>query len=260
LAWNWLGEGLARVVDYQDCLYGAEYLERVARLLAVDPNAADGQVAIEAARWIAVAMSYDDMIRVADLKIRPERSARVRREIGANADDVVGTEEYFHPRLEEIMGLLPRRLADWLDGSPRLKGWLAPRLDRGRRISTHTLRGHLQLRLVAGMRRWRRNSRRHAEERIHLEAWLAEVAEALPQNRKLALELLRCRCLIKGYSDTHARGSSRFDRLLRAARELWERPDAGSVLAALREAALRDAQGQALAEQLQALGLERVIK
>ncbi|KAF1043769.1 indolepyruvate oxidoreductase subunit beta family protein [Xylophilus sp.] len=254
-AWDWLGEGLARVADYQDPAYGAEYLDRVARLLAADPGAANGQVAIEAARWIAVAMSYDDVIRVADLKIRAERSARVRREIGAGAGDVVGTEEYFHPRLEELMGLLPRRWADRLDGASRLKAWLAPRLDRGRRIRTHTLRGHLQLRVVAGLRRWRRGSRRHAEELAHLDAWLAEVERLLPQDRTLAIELLRCRRLVKGYSDTHARGSSRFDRLLRAARELHGRPDAGSALGALREAALRDAEGRALAERLQALRL-----
>jgi len=253
--WDWLGEGLARVVDYQDLAYGSEYLDRVAHLLAADRETDDAQLAIEAARWIAVAMSYDDVIRVADLKTRAERTARVRSEVGAGADDVVGSEEYFHPRLEEAMSLLPRGLADWLDGSPRLKAWLAPRLDRGRRIQTHTLRGHLQLRMVAGLRRWRRGSRRHDQERKHLEAWLSEVTDALRHDRALALELLRCRRLIKGYSDTHARGSSRFDCLLRASRELRGRPDAGPALRALCEAALRDAEGRALAERLQALGL-----
>ena len=254
-AWNWLGEGLARVVDYQDVEYGAEYLDRVAHVLAADPDGADGELAIEAARWIAVAMSYDDVIRVADLKTRVERSDRVRREVGAGADDVVGSEEYFHPRLEEAMGLLPRRLADWLDASPGIKGWVARRLDRGRRIRSNTLRGHLQLRLAAGLRRWRRGNRRHAEEVAHLEAWLADVGRALARDRALAIELLRCRRLVKGYSDTHARGSSRFDQLLRTARELVGRPDAGALLGSLREAALRDADGRALSERLQVLGL-----
>lgn len=276
-AWNWLGEGLARVVDYQDIDYGSEYLDRVAHVLAADggsaaasglastpaPGAGDAadparekdQLAIEAARWIAVAMSYDDVIRVADLKTRAERSARLRREISAGEEDVVGSEEYFHPRLEEIMGLLPTRWADRLDASPRLKDWLAPRLDRGRRIRTHTVRGHLQLRLVAGLRRWRRGSRRHAEERRHLDGWLGEVTRILPGDRALALELLRCRRLVKGYSDTHARGSSRFDRLLRAAAELDRRSDAAAALGSLREAALRDAEGRALTERLLSLGL-----
>ena len=52
-------------------------------------------------------MSYDDVIRVADLKTRAERAARLRHEVGASVDDVVGSEEYFHPRLPEVLGVLP---------------------------------------------------------------------------------------------------------------------------------------------------------
>lgn len=251
--WDWLGEGLARVVDWQDAAYGAEYLDRVARLARRDDGSDGHALTIEAARWIAVAMSYDDVIRVADLKTRAERSARVRREVGAGDDDVVGIEEYFHPRLEELAGLLPRAWADRLDATPRLKAWLAPRLDRGRRVHTHTLRGHLRLRAVAALRRWRRGNRRHAEEMAHLEAWLTAVEQALGRDAALAVELLRCRRLVKGYSDTHQRGSSRFDRLLQAATALAGRADAATALARLREAALRDAEGLALEREFAAL-------
>ena len=258
-AWSWLGEGLARVVDYQDSAYGQEYLDRVAQVLAADktnPTDPAAELAIEAARWIAVAMSYDDVIRVADLKTRAERSARLRSEVAAKAGDIVGSEEYFHPRLEEALGLLPQGLAHWLDHSPRLKAWLGPRLDKGRRIQTHTVRGHVQMRLVAGLRRWRRGNRRHAEEQAHLQHWLAQVAAALAQDRALALELLRCRRLVKGYSDTHARGSSRFDQLLRAAQTLQGQPQAAATLAQLRQAALNDAEGKKLQQALLAHGLK----
>jgi indolepyruvate ferredoxin oxidoreductase beta subunit len=254
-AWDWLGEGLARVVDWQDVAYGAEYLDRVAPFAAADGATHGYALTVEAARWIAVAMSYDDVIRVADLKTRAERAARVRREVGASADDVVGSEEFFHPRLEELMGLLPRRWADRLDAHPRLAAWLASRLDRGRRVRTHTVRGHLQLRLVASLRRWRRGNRRHAEETAHLQVWLEAAQQTLAQDYALAVEMLRCRRLVKGYSDTHARGCSRFDRLLRAAQQLRGSPDAGVALSSLREAALRDAEGRALDERLQTLGL-----
>jgi indolepyruvate ferredoxin oxidoreductase beta subunit len=254
-AWDWLGEGLARVVDWQDVAYGSEYLDRVANFAARDDAGHGHALTIEAARWIAVAMSYDDVIRVADLKTRAERAARVRSEVGASADDVVGSEEYFHPRLPEVLGVLPQRLAARLDASPRLKAWLAPRLDRGRRIRTHTLRGHLQLRAVAALRRWRRGNRRHAEETAHLLAWLDAVKGALASDYALAVELLRCRRLVKGYSDTHARGTSRFDRLLRAASLLAGRDGAGASLATLREAALRDAEGQALDRALRTMQL-----
>jgi indolepyruvate ferredoxin oxidoreductase beta subunit len=252
-AWDWLGEGLARVVDWQDLAYGVEYLDRVACFANHDSAEHGHALTIEAARWIAVAMSYDDVIRVADLKTRAERAARVRSEVGAAADDVVGSEEYFHPRLPEMLGVLPSGIASWFDRSPRLTAWLGPRLDRGRRIRTHTLRGHLQLRLVAALRRWRRGNRRHAQEMAHLQTWLDAVERALASDYALAVELLRCRRLVKGYSDTHARGAGRFDRLLQAATALAGREDAGPAMAALRDAALRDAEGQALEQALRAM-------
>ena len=93
----------------------------------------------------------------------------------------------------------------------------------------------------------------------HLDAWLAAAERALAVDYALAVEVLRCRRLIKGYSDTHARGSSRFDRLMRAAELL--RGDAKSTgtsaqqLASLRDAALRDAEGHALDERWRALQL-----
>jgi len=255
LAWDWLGEGLARVVDWQDVAYGSEYLDRVARLAARDRAEHGHVLTIEAARWVAVAMSYDDVIRVADLKTRAERSARVRREVGAAGDDVVGSEEYLHPRLPEALGMLPNGLAARIEASPRLTAWLAPRVDRGRRIRTHTLRGHLQLRMVAALRRWRRGNRRHAHELAHLQSWLDAVERALADDYALAVELLRCRRLIKGYSDTHARGSGRFDRLLHAAALLAGRDGAGESLAVLRAAALRDADGRALDQAMADLRL-----
>ncbi len=255
-AWDWLGEGLARVVDWQDTAYGTEYLDRVAPFHRPDLGADGHGLTIEAARWIAVAMSYDDVIRVADLKTRASRRARILGEIGARADDVIGAEEYFHPRLAEVMGVLPRHWADRIGRSALLESWLSARLARGRRIASQTVRGHLQLRLVAGLRRWRRGNRRHAEEQAHLEAWLRFAQEVLHDGEAaLAVEILRSRRLIKGYSDTHARGSGRFDHLMRAARGLRGRADAGAALASLREAALKDAEGRALADRLKALSL-----
>ena len=127
--------------------------------------------------------------------------------------------------------------------------------DKGRRIRAFSLRGHLQLRFVAGLRRWRRGNLRHAEEMLHIQQWLDAALAIAPQDLALATELLRCRRLVKGYSDTHARGSSRFDRLMQAAQLLRGREGAAAALASLREAALRDAEGKALHQRWSALQL-----
>jgi indolepyruvate ferredoxin oxidoreductase beta subunit len=258
-AWPMLGAGLARVVEYQDVAYGTEYLDRMEQVLAWDRQsggAAHGhELTVEAARQVAVAMAYDDIIRVADLKTRSERFERVRAEVGARAGDVVAIEEYFHPRLEELCSLLPARLGAWVESSPRLRAWLGPRLDRGRRVRSATVLGHLQLRALAQLRCRRRGTLRHRRERAHLEAWLARVEAASARDPALALEIVRCRRLIKGYSDTHARGTSRFDRMMAAADLLAGRPDAAAALARLREAALGDASGAKLRAHWSALGL-----
>lgn len=258
-AWPMLGEGLARVVQYQDVVYGTEYLDRMEQVLAWDRQSGGAlrghELTVEAARQVAVAMAYDDVIHVADLKTRAERFARVRGEVGARSDEVVQTEEYFHPRFEEACATLPAGLGRWIESSPHLRAWLEPRLDRGRRLRSGTVWGHLQLRAVAAMRRWRRGSLRHLREQAHLQNWLGAVQRAVASDPALALELVRCQRLIKGYSDTHARGSGRFDRLMAAAGLLAERTDGAAALASLREAALRDASGAALEACWRALEL-----
>ena len=59
----------------------------------------------------------------------------------------------------------------------------------------------------------------------------------------MAVETLRCRRLIKGYSDTHARGLSKFDKVLAGARMVENRDDGPDWVARLRDAALKDEKG-----------------
>jgi indolepyruvate ferredoxin oxidoreductase beta subunit len=247
-----LGVGLQRVLEFQDVRYGEEYLQRVAELHALGIEAGGGEkdhiASIEAARWIAVAMAYDDVIRVADLKSRSERFTRIRAELGAGDSEIIGSTEYFHPRLQEVLGLLPAPVAQRIAQSPAISAWLERRFSKGRRVRSHTVRGQLMLAAIAGLRRWRRISLRHAEELAHLEGWLSDVKAAMRVDYALATELLRCRRLVKGYSDTHARGQDRFSRIMQAARSLRGQPQAAERVASLIKAALADPQGKQLTE------------
>ena len=54
------------------------------------------------------------------------------------------------------------------------------------------------------------------------------------------------RGLIKGYSNTPARGLSKFDRVVDAAKLVAGRDDAAQWIERLREAALKDEKGEAL--------------
>ena len=58
---------------------------------------------------------------------------------------------------------------------------------------------------------------------------LQKVKSLIEDDYKLGLELIACRRLVKGYGDTHARGSSKFDRLMGAAVLLKGRPEAAGI-------------------------------
>jgi len=242
--------GVKRAVDFQDVAYANEYLDRVGSLAALDRSYGGPEKSFaftcEAAKYVAVAMAYDDVIRVADIKVRPARFARVRNEVGAKAGQIVYSTEYLHPRAEEVCGVLPAKLGAYIEERPSLFKALDRFVNRGRRIAVGELRGFLQLYVIAALRARRRGSLRHLREVAHREAWLACAGETLPRNYDLAVEILRCRRLVKGYSDTHARGLSKFDRVIAMVPKLARRDDGAVWLERLRRAALMDEAGSAL--------------
>jgi indolepyruvate ferredoxin oxidoreductase beta subunit len=247
--------GVRKLVDYQDPAYAGEYLDRISSLLEADRTAAgagrDFAFTRQAAKYLAVAMAYDDPIRVADLKIRASRFERVRREVAAGDGQIVYTTEYMHPRMEEVCGTLPAGLGRWIEDRPAVFRALDRIVNRGRRVRTGTILWFLTLNLVASRRAVRRNTLRHVRETQHREAWLARAAALLPVNYDLATEVIACRRLVKGYSDTHARGLSKFDRVLSALPLLENRADGADWLRRLRQAALLDEDGKALDGALQ---------
>jgi indolepyruvate ferredoxin oxidoreductase beta subunit len=108
--------------------------------------------------------------------------------------------------------------------------------------------------LVAGLRRWRRGSLRYAIETARMRTWLAAILDAAPANYELALAIAESARLVKGYSDTHARGVRNFEALARAAAGLRGQPDAAALLRRLCDAALADESGAKLAGELAQLG------
>lgn len=241
-------EGVRRLLDYQDPEYAALYLDRLARVA----RHGDASLLDAVARHLALWMSYEDTIRVADLKTRSKRFERVRAEVRPG-DALLSIDEFMHPRLEEICDTVPAPVGRWL-----LKPGLARRLvergtTRGRIVPTTSLGGFLMLRTIASMRRWRRSTLRYERENAQIEQWLDRIDRAAPSDRALAVEIARCQRLVKGYGDTHERGSRNFATLMNAADRLQGRPDAALQLRGLHDAALADEAGDALRERTKAL-------
>jgi indolepyruvate ferredoxin oxidoreductase, beta subunit len=247
-------EGARRTLDYQDPEYAALYLTRLGRIAALDAKApGEGQRLTEAtARALALWMTFEDTIRVAELKTRPARFERVRGEIRAEDGQLFGITEFMKPRVEEIAGTLPAGFGAWVLRSPRLVRWLG-RWTGGKQIRTRTAGGFLLLYAVAGLKRWRRRTLRYREEHARIEAWLARIERQAASDYPLAVELARAQRLIKGYGETHERGWRNFCALVGELERLAARADGAAVLARLQEAALADEEGQTLAREIAAL-------
>jgi indolepyruvate ferredoxin oxidoreductase beta subunit len=248
-----IGMAAARLADYQDDAYAGLFLDRVESLAAIDATASnDGKLTAATARSLALWMSFEDVMRVAQLKTRSGRAERIRREVKASPKDVVEVREFVKPRVEEICGTLPAGLGRRLQAAGRARRILV-RFTAGRRISTTSISGFALLRTIAALRRFRRGSLRYEIENLRIEAWLKQIAEIAPRDYELAVELAECQTLVKGYGDTHERGWSSFSRLSSLVPGLVGEAEGAARLRALREAALADDSGAQLERAIASL-------
>jgi indolepyruvate ferredoxin oxidoreductase beta subunit len=246
-------EGVKRLIDYQDAAYAGLYLDRLDAIAALEHgDSARCELTASVARGVALWMSFEDPIRVADLKIRTARARRVLQEVVPAAGQLVLVTEFMKPRVEEICGMLPVALGTWILKS-KARRWLEL-FTGGRRIATSSISGFLLLYWLAGLRRWRRKTLRYSEEQARIVEWLALIANSAQSSYELALEIAECQQLVKGYGETHERGTSNLDRILRKARTLQGSAGAPAQIAKLRAAALADDQGIALSHALSAAG------
>ena len=241
--------GLRRVIDFQDVAYGALYLDRLRTIAACD-TAQGHALTTEAARHLALWMTFEDTFRVADLKTRAGRFQRFRGEVQADYGQIVDVTEFMHPRLEEICDSLPARVGNWI----RRTGWTAGLIEgmfaKGRKVRTSRLPGFLLLYVVSGGRRWRRSTPRFLREDAAINAWLERVREAAAIDYTLACELVACQKLVRGYGDTHDRGSRNFAALIEAYDSHKGEAGFARKLQQYRDAALSDDSGTALATAL----------
>ncbi len=241
-----------RLTDYQDERYAADYLARLETVRDLDAKYGPGdfRVLCEASRQLALWMSYEDAIRVADLKIRRTRFGRVHQESRTGTAQILEINEFLHPRLQEIADVLPAALGRWLLGSALARALVGRLTRKGRIVRTTSLTGFLQLYILAGLRPMRRRSLRFLETRSKTAEWLAQMSGLIPMHYDVALEVARCAGLLKGYGDTHVRGMSNFEAVMAVLPSVLRAEDPAARLRVLREAALSDDTGAALSTAL----------
>ena len=252
---------LARLVDYQDTRYARRYLAQLAPFVR-----GDGELARIVARRLAVWMTYEDAIRVAQLKTRLSRFERIQRDARDPAGEIVIT-DYLKPDLDEIYGILPHRLvapfARWAE-----RRWPDGRPTPGQHVRTTTISGYLRLWLLARCRRLRPVSHRRHHENARMERWLSAVTGCARHDAGLAREVAEAAQLVKGYGRVRRRLESLFDDLIgRILRAVELEAAAGGDFAVARALARGyrtsvlqgpdgEGQAQAMAEDMMG-GLER---
>jgi indolepyruvate ferredoxin oxidoreductase beta subunit len=245
-----IGTAVQRLSDYQDAAHARLYLERIGAFLS--RCGSDGAFMRELARHLALRMSVEDVIRVAQLKLRGARLERLRRESRAGVGDIIEVTEYLKPGVEEVLGLLPPRLGRWLLSRVR-HDWSWTLKVRSTRLS-----GFLRLWALARLKRWRPRTLKFAEEEAWLRRWLELVDRAYTLDPLAAREVVATAGLVRGYAETYKRGLANWTRIVSAVIEpalagrLAGVAFADAVLQA-RLAASKDPDGDALARTIEAI-------
>jgi indolepyruvate ferredoxin oxidoreductase alpha subunit len=248
-------EGVRRLAAYQDLDYVRLYLNRLAVVRDADAKAsADGRLLAETARHLAVRMSYEDVIRVAQAKIDPTRLNRITHDMAIRPGQTFTVTEFLKPGVEELCSVLPAWLARpilaFAERHPALL-----RAHWGMAINTASISGYLRFHILAKLRPFRRSTFRFQDEQHAIEAWLGLIVQAAPLSAALAIEVAECARLIKGYGDTHKRGSTNYRAIVARVIEPALRGNlpvghAIDAIASARTAALLDPEGEALTKCL----------
>lgn len=260
--------GYERMLDYQDRAYAELYLLRVKRVLETEKDsgtqfAAAYSTTREYARYLALWMAFDDIVRVADLKCRASRILRVRQEVKVKPGELLRIYDHFKPGMPEFAALLPRAMAT------RLTRWDRRRQNLGTepfavamKIPLHAPLGMATIRLLSGLRWLRRHGTRYQDEQSLIERWTDAILEGARRDWRLGNEIALCGRLIKGYGSTNERGK---DNLLHIIDQVAKGTlfsadsDRADAVRDTRLAALADENGTALDELLASRGAPKKI-
>jgi hypothetical protein len=188
-------EGIERLIDYQGPGYAQLYVDRLKRF--VGRRGVDDVLFGEIARLMALRMSYDDPIRIAQTKLA-ELDAGAAKAAAGSPDDI----KKF--RWDELVEALPAVVADPVLGVLDWMGWLHRPVSM--RFSTAGRLGIGRLKIEAGLRRWRLFSVRYRAERAWVERWLHMIDRALNKQPQAVVEIVQSATMIHDYGEVYRRG------------------------------------------------------
>jgi hypothetical protein len=229
------------LIDYQGTAYARLYVERLRRFIG--KSGVDEAMLGEIARLMAMRMSYEDPIRIAQLKLAELEAEPDKPRV----DDV----RKF--RLDELIDALPAVVAEPILGVLEQLGWVH------KRVSVHfnnkSRLGIRRLKMEAALRRWRRYSIRYAKERVWVERWLHMIDRSLSKQPAAAPAIVQTATMIEGYGDVYRQGladwNAIIDGLVKPTFDgVLALPDLGIAVTEARAAALPDPRQSALKRKI----------
>jgi hypothetical protein len=189
-----VSEGIRRLMEYQGAKYARLYIYRLRRFIG--RAGVDAAMLGEIARLMAMRMSYEDPIRIAQVKL-------AESEVGTDPQ-LASTGNLRKFRLDELVGALPAVVAEPVLDVLEWAGWThKPVLINFSGASRWGIR---RLKIEAGLRRWRRFSVRYAKERVWVERWLHMIDRSLTKQPAAASEIVQTATMIQGYGDVYRHG------------------------------------------------------
>ena len=233
-------EAIHLLIDYQNASYARLYVDRLRRFIG-KPGVDDAMLA-EIARLMAARMSYQDPIRIAQLKLAELDD---RRDAGS-----VDVRKF---RLDELIGVLPAVISEYGLDVVDWAGWI--RRNVSIRFSTASRFGIRRLKIEAGLRRWRLYSVRYAKERVWVERWLHMIDRSLTKQPQAAPAMIQTATMIEGYGDVYRQGMADWNAIIDGLAKptfdgVLALPDLAGAVAEARAAALPDPRQAALKRKI----------
>jgi hypothetical protein len=175
--------GIDRLIEYQSPRYAQLYVDRLCRF--VGKSGIDAVLFGEIARLMALRMSYEDPIRIAQLKLTEREPSADRRKF----------------RVDELIGCLPAVVAEPVLDLLEWLNWA--RAPVSIKYSARHRWDIRRLKIEAGLKRWRLFSIRYTKERVWVERWLHMINRSLTKQPAAALAVIQTADMIQGYGSPY---------------------------------------------------------
>lgn len=227
------------LVEFQNTEYALLYLDRLGRFH--ERRGVSPALFREIADLLAVRMSYNDPIRVAQIVLGRAPLAYTE------TSTIDPPNNLYRPEFEEFVAMFPRDQAEtvtWaLTAVKMLRGRMRIHLDRAT--------GRARLRLFLWFRRIRPMSLRNVREKSSIERWLHMIDRALVKHPSAAAEVVQSVRIVSGYGASYRLALASWNLIINGlAKPAFDGdlalPQLAQDLSRARSAAMADATGDEL--------------